>query len=161
MKSRYEEFAGIISAISRSIEKIERDEMVKYGYKGAYAQYLAVMYRNPDGITSAQLCEMSDRDKAAVSRIIGEMEAKGLVVRQSVTDSMYRAKLVLTEDGRLAAEHVCTRASAAVEAGGQGMSEDNRKVFYEALALISENLHQICRDGIPEKNKRNEGVDMI
>ena len=150
MKSRYEEFTGMISAISRSIQKIERDEMVKYGYKGAYAQYLAVMNRNPEGITSAQLCEMSDRDKAAVSRIVAEMEAKGLVVRNSTSDNMYRAKLVLTDEGRRAAEHVCRRASAAVEAGGQGMNDENRKIFYETLALISENLQHVSEEGIPD-----------
>lgn len=150
MKSRYEEFAGIISSINRSIQKIERDEMVKYGYKGAYAQYLAVMNRNPEGITSAQLCEMSDRDKAAVSRIVAEMEEKGLVVRESDNDHLYRAKLLLTDEGRRAAEYVCARAAAAVEAGGHGLSDGNRRIFYETLALISDNLRHVQKDGIPD-----------
>lgn len=150
MKSRYEEFTGFISAINRSIQKIERDEMEKYGYKGAYAQYLAVMNRNPEGITSAQLCEMSDRDKAAVSRIVSEMEEKGLVVRESNNDNLYRAKLKLTEEGRKAADFVCLRAAAAVDAGGHGLSDENRKVFYETLKLIADNLEHVCREGIPE-----------
>ena len=41
----------------------------KYGYKGAFAQYLVVLASHPEGLTSAQLCEQSDRDKAAVSRV--------------------------------------------------------------------------------------------
>jgi len=150
MKTRYEEFTGLISAINRSIQKIERDEMIKYGYKGAYAQYLAVMNRNPEGITSAQLCEMSDRDKAAVSRIVSEMEEKGLVVRESNNDNLYRAKLKLTEEGRKAADFVCSRAAAAVDAGGHGLNDEKRKVFYETLELIADNLEHVCKEGIPE-----------
>ena len=150
MRSRYEEFTGLISAINRSIQKIERDEMVKYGFKGAYAQSLAVMNRHPEGITSAQLCELSDRDKAAVSRIVSEMEDKGLVVRESMNDNLYRAKLRLTEEGKKAARFVNDRAAAAVDAGGHGLNDDNRKIFYETLELIANNLEEVCRSGIPD-----------
>ena len=78
MISRYEQFTALISSIDRAIQKIERDEMVKLGYKGAYAQYLAAMKRYPEGLTAAQLCYICDRDKAAVSRSVGELEAHGL-----------------------------------------------------------------------------------
>ena len=40
MIDRFEQFVSYISAIHRDVQKIERDEMVKYGLKGAYAQYL-------------------------------------------------------------------------------------------------------------------------
>ena len=55
MIGRYQQFSYIVSVINRQIQKIERDEMEKYGYKGAFAQYLMAMRRNPDGVTSAQL----------------------------------------------------------------------------------------------------------
>ena len=78
MLRRFEEFCSIISAIQHNIQKIERDEMEKYGLKGPYAQYLVTMSRCPEGITAAQLSEMCDKDKAAVSRALAELltEAK-------------------------------------------------------------------------------------
>ena len=38
MYARFEQFSSTISSIYRDIQKIERDDMVKYGVKGAYAQ---------------------------------------------------------------------------------------------------------------------------
>ena len=74
MIDRFELFVAAISGIYRDIQKIERDEMVKYGLKGPYAQYLVAMKRCPQGITASALCEVCDKDKAAVSRMLGEME---------------------------------------------------------------------------------------
>ena len=82
MISRFEQFLYIISKIHRQIQKIERAEMVKQGYKGAFAQYLATLRRYEEGLTSSELCEICDKDKAAVSRIIAEMEEKGLIERK-------------------------------------------------------------------------------
>ena len=57
MMDRFEQFTSAISVITRYIQKLERDEMEKYGLKGAYAQYLLMMHHYPDGITAAQLCD--------------------------------------------------------------------------------------------------------
>ena len=95
MISRYEQFAALISGIERGIQRIERDEMEKLGYKGAYAQYLAALRRYEGGVTAAQLCEICDRDKAAVSRVVAELEQKSLVSRES--GASYRAALRLTD----------------------------------------------------------------
>lgn len=150
MISRYEIFNNAISGIYRYIQKIERDEMVKYGYKGAFAQYLAAMNRYPEGLTSVQLCEICDKDKAAVSRIIAEMEDKGLIRREGAGDNMYRARLILTEEGLRAANFVNERAAAAVAAGGKGLTDENRRVFYETLELIAGNLESVSREGLPD-----------
>lgn len=151
MVNRFAQFTGAISAIHRDIQKIERDEMEKYGLKGAFAQYLLVMDRHPDGITAAALCEECDKDKAAVSRILSEMEAKGLVLRNT-GDGPYRARLSLTESGKEAARFVCQKAIAAVELAGEGLEDGDRKVFYAALGLIAGNLQAISREGIPDEH---------
>lgn len=147
MISRYEQFTSLISGIERGIQKIERDEMVKLGYKGAYAQYLAAMRRYPEGLTAAQLCEICDRDKAAVSRMVNELEEKRLVEKE--TGAAYRARLTLTEEGRKLAEFVCRKAQAAVDAGGQGLTDEDRRIYFAALEKIARNLEMISREGIP------------
>ena len=40
------------------------------------------------------------------------------------------------------------KASRAVEAAGQGLSDENRVIFYEALNLIASNLHRIAAEGL-------------
>lgn len=149
MMSRYETFSSMISGIYRSIQKIERDEMVGYGYKGAYAQYLTAMNRASGGMTSAQLCELCDKDKAAVSRVVSEMIEKGLIVREQENARPYRAVLRLTEEGRKAAQFVLRRGQAAVEA--VGIDETTRETLYKSLESIAQSVQEISRKGLPKE----------
>ena len=100
MVSRFESFVSSISCINRYIQKIERDEMARYGLKGPHAQYLIAMNRFPNGVTAARLSTICEKDKAAVSRAISELEKAGLVQRPQPITSGYRAMLKLTERGR-------------------------------------------------------------
>ena len=149
MKSRYEQFTSSISAIYHAVQKIEREEMVRCGTRGVYAQYLAALNSHPEGLTAARLSELCDRDKAAVSRAVADMESEGLVRREGREDTMYRAVIRLTGAGQRTADYVAGRARAAVEAGGQGLSPRARRALQEALTLIAANLDTIAREGIP------------
>jgi DNA-binding MarR family transcriptional regulator len=150
MLERFEQFTLAISSVYRDVQKIERDEMEKQGLRGAFAQYLLAISRYPQGITASALCEVCDKDKAAVSRIVAEMEAKGLIERETDGASQYRVKVRLTPEGQDAAAFVRKRASAAVELAGNGLSDEDRKAFYTALERISASLQQISQNGIPE-----------
>lgn len=154
MMTRYEAFAGAISSIHRCIQKIERDEMIRYGYKGAFAQYLTAMTHHPDGVTAAQLCEICDRDKAAVSRAIAEMEEKQLICRSN--GHGYRALLLLTEQGKSAADFVFSRAQTATQAVGKVLSDEQRRSFYAALTSIATNLDRISAVGLPKEDDMEE-----
>ncbi|MBO5354680.1 MAG: MarR family transcriptional regulator [Clostridia bacterium] len=147
---RYEQFSGLISGAYRQIQKLEREEMEKYGFKGAFAQYLLAMNHHPEGLTAAQLCDACDKDKAAVSRVLAEMEEKGLVQKTGEGAHAYRAMLMLTDKGHHAADFVARRAMIAVSKAGEGLSDADRKIFYAALELINVNLKKICDDGIPD-----------
>ena len=149
MLTRFEQFTAAISGIHRSIQKIERDEMEKFGLKGAYAQYLLAMTRHPDGITAADLCETCDKDKAAISRILTEMENKGLVARENGKSGPYRAMIRLTDAGKSAARYVQEKAIAAVQIAGGSLSENDCRAMYEILNSIADKLQLICKDGIP------------
>ena len=148
MVSRFEHFSASISGIYRYIQKIERTEMEKYGLKGASAQCLLAMQRYPDGITAARLCEVCEKDKAAVSRILAELEEKEMICRDDVGPLRYRAMLKLTDLGMEAAEHVKQKAKQAVEEAGAGLTEEQRTVMYAALDLIAGNLQMISVKGL-------------
>ncbi len=151
MVSRFERFTYAISEINRYWHKIAADEMSKYGLKGPFAMYLTVLYRHSDGVTSVQLGELCDKNKADVSRAIATLEEKGLVVREAKNNSLYRAKIHLTREGREAAEHVQKAAARAVEMGGDGLTEQNREIFYSVLERISGNLRAVSEQGLDRK----------
>ena len=148
MVDRFRRFSLSLFEISRCWHKLAAEEMSKYGLKGPYAIYLVVLQHNPEGLTAARLCELCGRDKADVSRCLSAMQEKGLVVREK--GNSYRAKILLTELGIQAAEHVCRRASVAVELAGRDVSDEDRAVFYQSLTSITENLRTLSRQGLPE-----------
>lgn len=143
--SRFEQFSSVISTIYRHIQIIERNEMEKLGLKGVFVQYLELLHRHPEGITSAQICEICILDKAAVSRTVNEMESKGLVYREGTS---YRARIKLTEEGMRTAEYVLTRTARAVELAGLPIND--RPTLYSNLEHVSQILQKLSKEGLPE-----------
>ncbi len=153
MESRYELISASISSMYHDIQKIERIEMARYGLKGPHAQCLLAMKKHPQGITAARLCEVCEKDKAAISRILAELEDSGMILRENRNGSRYRASLTLTEQGMAAADAVVEKARLAVELAGTGFDETEREVFYRVLSIIAGNLHKLCREGLKQTDK--------
>ena len=151
MLERYEKMSAAVSAITTCIQKIEAEQMTKYGLRGSCAQDLACMLKHEEGITLSRLSELCAKDKAAVSRAVAELESKDFVSRVAVGVGLYRASIVLTQKGRDVAEYVNKQASTAVELAGKGLSDEERKVLYYALDLIASNLSEICKQGLPRE----------
>ncbi len=148
MINRYEEFNTSIASLYRYMQKIERAEMARYGLKGTQAQCLLAISRHPEGITASGLCEICEKDKAAISRTLSELEQAGLILRPVEECKRYRIKLTLTERGQHIARQIQGIAEKAVEQADRGLSEENRSTCYESLSLIAKNLRQISRDGV-------------
>ena len=149
MVNRFERFSYAISEISRCWHRIAGEEMGKYNLKGSYSVYFTTLYHSQEGLTATRLAELCSRDKADVSRAMSLLEKKGLVTRDEPDGKSYRALLRLTEPGREVAQHINGRAEAAVEQASLGLSDENRRIFYEALELITNNLQKLSRDGLP------------
>ena len=148
MIDRFVRFSFSISEIYRCWHQIMSSEMGKYGVKSSCGIYLIALKRYPEGLTAARLAEITGRDKADVSRSVAELEETGFLLKEGVR---YRASLHLTTEGEKAAHVLCERAAKAVEAGGRGLSEEQRAVFYEKLEQIAANLKELSRNGIPEE----------
>ena len=149
MLNRFARFSLAISEIDRCWHKLAAEEMAKYGLNSPHAVYLTTLYQYHEGITAAKLGELCCKNKADVSRMVSILEQKGLVRRETVGGNHYRAKLLLTEEGKLAAEQVQGRAALAVELAGSGMTDGEREVFYRCLERITENLRTLSKEGLP------------
>ena len=151
MFNRFEQFCTAISMIHHSIQRIQRMEMTKYGLKGPHAQCLLVISQHPDGITAAKLCELCEKDKAAISRTVAELEEADMLLRRDRDGKRYRSRLYLTEKGAEIAENVGSLVHMAVSQASEGYGEKDREIFIHVLNLIAGNLQTICRDGLEQQ----------
>ncbi len=151
MLNRFARFSLAIAEIDRCWHKLAAEEMAKYDLNSPHAVYLNTLYQYPEGITAAKLGELCCKNKADVSRMVTILEKKGLVRKEAVGGNLYRAKLLLTDDGKLAAEHVQGRAALAVELAGSGMTNEEREVFYRCLEQITANLQMLSKEGLPKR----------
>ena len=150
MENRYEAFTLLISSISRSIRRIKADAVEKYGLKSPHVTCLYYLHKR-SGMTSAELCELCDEDKAAISRSILYLEENGFLARMIPAPLRkargeghhYRASLVLTEKGEAAARYISERIDRALEQVSRGVSEKEREVLYRVLDQISRNLQDM------------------
>lgn len=122
--------------------------MAKYGLKGPHAQCMIAMSRYPDGVTAAQLCEICDKDKAAISRTISELEQAGMLLRHDPEGKRYRSLLRLSDRGREIARSVGELVFLAVSKASEGYDSEHQQTFMRVLSLIAGNLHSICLDGL-------------
>ena len=152
MIDRFSQFCTSIASIQRSILKIERTEMAKYGLKGPHANCLVTMARYPEGITAARLCDVCDKDKAAMSRTVGELENAGMVLRQDPDGKRYRSVLRLSEKGKEIANRVNDMVLLAVAKASDGYDKDKQQIFARVLSLVAGNLQDICRDGLDARD---------
>ena len=152
MIDRFSQFCTSIASIQRSILKIERTEMAKYGLKGPHANCLVAMARYPEGITAARLCDICDKDKAAISRTVSELEDAGMVLRQDPEGKRYRSVLRLSEKGKEIANRVNDMVLLAVAKASEGYDKEKQQVFARVLNLVAGNLQDICRDGLETRD---------
>lgn len=151
MLSRFEKFTYDINEIDLHWHRIASAEMKRYNLKGGTALYFTKLYKNPEGLTAAELGAVCGRDKADVSRDIGNLEKAGLVARLSAGGRGYRAPIVLTEQGQEITQIIIRKASMAVEQVGQCLSDEEREIFYRALDKITANIQLLSENGLPDE----------
>ena len=151
MVGRFEQFCAAIVAIQRSIARIERMEMEKYGLKGPHAQCILMMGHSPEGITAAELCAACDKDKAAISRTLAELENEGMISRVDPNGKRYRSRLYLTERGRSVADQLDDQVHRAISQVSEGYDVETREIFVHVLNMIALNLQELSQSGIQER----------
>ncbi len=142
--SRFEEFTLSVFSITRYWNKLATEEMREHGLKGAYALYLLALSGAKEEMTAARLAEITERDKADVSRAITRFQEEGLV--KPMGKGHYRAPITLTPKGKKIATQIRKKASYALQIAGEGLSEEMRQNMYQTLAIISSNLKNMYED---------------
>ena len=143
MDERFETFTVLINQLSRSIRRIKAEQMESINLKGPHVSCL--YYLSKDGpLTAAELCDLCEEDKAAVSRSLEYLEQNGYL--QIPEGKRYRRPLMLTQKGAAAGAEVSRRIDSVVALASCDVQEEDRRAMYRALSVISKNLEKISQN---------------
>lgn len=144
MQERFETFTVLINRISRDIRRIKNQEMASYHLRSAHVSCLYYIY-SLDGVTSAELCEHCEEDKATISRALDYLEANGFVLRDSDRTKRYRSPLRLTERGQEAGKRIAEKIDTVLDTVSCTLTDEERAAFYRSLSAISRSLDAIAQ----------------
>lgn len=150
MIDRFEKLTTGVSQIYKSIQRIKKHKMSSLGLKGTHVMCIYYLNQYPDGLTASDLCDKCKEDKAGISRILSDLESSGYIIynkKNTLNDKKkYRAKAILTEQGRESALKVNELILNATFIGGMGLTDEERNIFYHVLFKISDNLANLCAE---------------
>ena len=143
MESRFETFTRLIAKASRCVYKIKTGEMSGYNLKSSHVSCLYYLYK-AESLTAKELCDLCGEDKANISRAVKYLESEGYVYCSTTATKRYQSALVLTEKGKDVGAGIANKIDEILDEVSDGLTEENRKIFYQSLSLICENLEKIC-----------------
>ena len=91
MNERYETFTVLINRISRNVRRIKNKEMADYGLRSSHISCLYYLYTEDNIMTSADLCERCEEDKATISRSLNYLETNGYLSYRPKMPNVIRA----------------------------------------------------------------------
>ncbi len=142
----FEKLTTGVSRIYKSIQKIKKTRMNSLGLKGTHVMCIYYLNQNPEGLTGAELCSLCREDKSGISRILAELEKMNFIFYSLAQGKKkYRTRALLTEAGKTYAQKVTSLISHASEAGGRGLTEEERDTFYRVLFQIADNLELLSK----------------
>ena len=143
MENRFESFTALMTGINRSIRRIKSMEMADFNLKGTHVLCLYYLYKH-GALAATELCELCEEDKANISRTIEYLKQNDYIVAMESAIKRYRTPLHLTEKGQTVGEQLVSRVDRVLEQSGEGISDENRRIMYESLRCIEENLQRMC-----------------
>lgn len=146
MQERFETFTVLINRISRNIKKIKNQEMAEYHLRSAHVSCLYYLYVN-NGATATNLCERCEEDKATISRALDYLETNGFLTCESKSAKRYKSPLILTDKGNEAGKKIADKINGVLDAISGGLTDEERVAFYRYLAIISESLEIVSKNG--------------
>ena len=115
MQDRFERFVVSITELHRYLQKLKELEMGQLDLKAGYTMCLYHLGKHPEGLTATQLTELCKEDKAAISRTLSQLSAKGLVSCELPENKRsYRTLYYLTEEGSTVVKKIGSRIYSAL-----------------------------------------------
>ncbi len=155
MQERFREFTCLIANLNRCIYKIKAEEVADMNLKSSHVSCIYYLYKK-ETLTAKQLSDICGEDKANISRAIKYLEENGFLVCDSQMQKRYNSPLRLTEKGCAAAERIAKKIDAVLHLASEVIREEDRKIMYESLNAINENLNRLCSDYQADERETGE-----
>ena len=147
LDDRYCLFTSVIASLAYCIQSIKSLALSEFSIHGSSINCIFHLNRNENGLTASELVELCKEDKAAVSRSLSELENLGFVEKAKNGSRIYRAKYLLTETGKCAADRLLKIIHASVQASGIP-DEKERENLYRMLKDILKGLEGYLQNGV-------------
>ena len=142
MKERFETFTILIARLSRSVKRIKAEQMADFQLKGPHVSCLYYLSMQ-DGLTSAELCERADEDKAAISRSLDYLEKNGYIVRTPMENDARLKRIELTQKALDHENRVRENIMGIEEAMHEGFSKEEFNMMLGFLDRVIDNMEKL------------------
>ena len=141
MIPRFEKFTSNMSMAYKYIIKIKAHEMQEFGLKAAHVMCLFFIGKSENGLTAHELVKLCNEDKSGISKALTVLKAKNYIsVNDANGTKKYRTKFVITKEGLEIYDRILVAISNVIEKCNDGLSAEERLIFYSSLEKIVTNL---------------------
>lgn len=138
---RFERFYTAFMDMSRAMMRVRELELRRLGLRPTHAVCLYYLAARPDGAYASEMSMLTREDKAAVSRALAELAARGMVVTEAAQGRRaYRSRRYLTEEGRRTAERLGRRIRHAYRVCGKDLPPEREAVLLDTMEILLNNL---------------------
>ncbi len=141
MIPRFEKFTANISLAYKYIIKIKAHEMSEFGLKASHVMCLFFIGRTTDGLSAGELVDLCNEDKSGISKALNVLKEKEYISANAKDLSKkYRIRYTITTKGIAIYDRIIDAINDVIEKCNQGLSENERRIFYETFEKIITNL---------------------
>jgi DNA-binding MarR family transcriptional regulator len=117
--------------------------MAELDLKSPHVSCLYYLYK-ADSLTSKELCDICEEDKANISRTVKYLVDNGYVIRVKGGKSGRYARLALTERGIEVGEFLSEQIERIISIVSDGIDDDTLDLMYSSLGTIEKRLGRLC-----------------
>ena len=137
----FDTFNNLIGCAMKHIDRLKSKGMNEYGLSGTHTLCLRRLYETEKGLTRTELAQACQVDRAQITRVIGELIAKELVV-EDANGSIYRKKCILTPIGREITSEINDLVTKLTFFVSGNIPQEDLNHFYGTLQTICDNLKE-------------------
>lgn len=144
-EDRFADFTISVARLNKWLQKTKSDAMKAYDLKGAHVLCLYRLEQKQQGSMFSEIVKNCDFDRAFASRILRELNDRGLVYRDG-EEGKYKALYFLTNEGKTLMpklHSIINRVQARID---EGISEADLVVYYRVVDRMLHNMEQISAE---------------
>lgn len=136
-------FAILNGKVSAAINRRLQQDFTAGGVQLTPEEWTILLYiSTSDGVTQQQLCHATYRAKPAMSRLLADMEQRGLICREPVANNRRANCVTLTPKGKKIRSKAEKVAGLTLRKALRGLGRDELSISQDVLRKVFENTTQ-------------------